>query len=154
YEGPFRYVSHRGSKPAHFLLRRVGVPGLGPVLLRTVTDAEEVGTSLANFNRQAGGNPDRARTVLRQTTYWGVPPSSGMFGPGKFVGYADMDFEGYERANAGNSKGAPFDGHVTKEAVEYALSAELRPDPELHELLRRWGTRLLGPEAFGNANPA
>jgi hypothetical protein len=154
YEGAFRYVSHRGSKPAHFLLRRVGAPGLGPVLLRTVTDAHEVGTSLANFNRQASVNPDRARSVLRQTTYWVFHPNTGMFGPGKFVGYADMDFEGYERANAGHSEGARFDGHVSKEAVEYALSAEFGPDPELHEPLRRWGTQLLGPDGFGNANPA
>src|SRR5262249_18635860 len=77
-----------------------------------------------------------------------------MFGPGKFVGYAGMDFEGYERANAGNSVGARFDGHVSKEAIEYALSARFGPDPKLHEPLRQWGTRLLGPEAFGNANPA
>jgi hypothetical protein len=41
YEGPFRYVSHQGSKPAHFLLRRVSVPGVGPAVLRTVTDDEE-----------------------------------------------------------------------------------------------------------------
>jgi hypothetical protein len=154
YEGPFRYVSHEGSKPAHFLLRRVGVPGVGPVVLRSVNNAQEVGTSLANFNRQAPVNPDRAQSVLRQTTYWVFHPRSGMFGPGKFVGYAGMDFEGYERANADNSEGARFDGHVSKEAIEHALSAGFRPEPTLHERLRQWGTRLLGPEVFGNANPA
>jgi hypothetical protein len=130
------------------------VPSLGPVALRTVTDAQEIGTALVRFNRQAGANPDRARSVLRQTTYWVFHPSSGMFGPGKFVGYAGMDFEGYEKANAGNSEGARFDGHVSKEAIEYALSAAFVPAPELHKPLRQWGTRVLGPEAFGNATPA
>ncbi len=153
YEGPFRYVNHQGSKPAHFLLRRVGVPSPGPVLLRKVANAQEVGATLATFNRQAAANADRARSVLRQTQYWVLHPSSGMFGPGKFVGYAGMDFEGYERANAGNSEGAPFDGHVSMEAIEYALSAGFGPAPELHEPLRQWGTRLLDPDAFGNANP-
>jgi hypothetical protein len=154
YEGPFRYVSHQGSKPTHFLLRRVGVPSKGPVVLGTVTDSGEIGSSLVSFNRQAGANRDRARTILRQTTYWVFHPSSGMFGPGKFVGYAGMDFDGYERANAGNSEGARFDGHVSKEAIEYALSAVFGPGPELHKPLLQWGTRLLGPEAFGNANAA
>src|SRR5262249_11901884 len=34
YAGPIRDVSHQGTKPAHLLLRRVGVPVLSPVLLQ------------------------------------------------------------------------------------------------------------------------
>jgi hypothetical protein len=152
YEGPFRYVSHEGSKPAHFLLRRVHAMDRKPVVLQTVADPQQVGASLLNFNRQAVANPDRARSILRQTTYWVYHPASGMFGPGKFVGYMDMDFQGYDQANLGNSAGAPFDGHVSKEAIEHAMSATFDPALGLHERLRRWGTGLLGPEAFGNAN--
>jgi hypothetical protein len=153
YEGPFRYVSHQGSRPAHFLLRRVGAANARPVVLRTVADAQEVGASLVKFNRQAAANPDRARNILRQTTYWAFHPGSGLFGPGKFVGYTGMDFRAYGQASLGNAEGARFDGHVSKEAIEQALAAEFRPEPALHERLLQWGTDLLGPEAFGNANP-
>jgi hypothetical protein len=154
YEGPFRYISHKGSKPAHFLLRRDGLPDVRPVILRIVTDAQEIGTSLMNFNRQAGANSDRARSVLRQTTYWVFHPGSGMFGPGKFVGYAGMDFQGYEKAHLDTYEGETFDGGVTRKAIQRALSAEFQKNSVFHQRLRDWGTRLLGSEAFGNANPA
>src|SRR5262249_4143398 len=126
YEGSFRYVSHQGSKPTQFLLRRVGTPGVEPIVLQTVTNTREVGVALANFNRRAAVNPDRARSILRQTRYWVFHPSSGKFGPGKFVGYTGMTFEDYDQANRGNSEGKPFDGHVSKEAIEHALSDGFR----------------------------
>jgi Domain of unknown function (DUF3883) len=153
YEGPFRYVSHQGSNPAHFLLRRLQGGKPKPAVLRTVTSAQEVAASLAAFNRQAAAHPDRARSVLRQTTYWVSHPASGTFGPGKFVGYADMDFQDYDQAHLANSVGARFDGHVSKAAIESALSAKFRQAPKLHESVDQWGTRLLGPDAFGKANP-
>jgi hypothetical protein len=124
-----------------------------PATLRTVTNFMEVAVSLATFNRQAAAHRDRARSILRQTTYCVSHPASGTFGPGKFVGYADMDFRDYDQAHLGNSVEARFDGHVSKAAIESALSARFRQAPKLRESVRRWGTRLLGPDAFGNANP-
>jgi hypothetical protein len=112
YEGPFRYISHDGSKPSHFLLRRVQVTNASSYILRTVEDAQEIGQSVLNFNQKARANSDRAKNILHQTTYWVFHPSSGMFGPGKFVGYADMYFDRYEEALNEGLHGAMFDGHV------------------------------------------
>jgi predicted HNH restriction endonuclease len=50
YEGPFRYISHRGRRPAHFLLRRARVLDLVASRRRAATDSQEVEASLVSVN--------------------------------------------------------------------------------------------------------
>ena len=102
-----------------------------PVILVSVSSPEEVVSSLETFNLEAVANPDRARSILRQTTYWVYHPQTGRFGPGKFVGYAGMTFSAYDRANLGDSTGVKFDGYVSRRAIEYVawwrFRASIRP---------------------------
>jgi hypothetical protein len=43
YEGPFRYVSHRGSNPAHFHLRRVGSPDVDTAVVEVLERSQAKG---------------------------------------------------------------------------------------------------------------
>lgn len=154
YEGPFRYVSSTGKNPAHFTLVRVQATSPADLFtLRPVETPADLLGSLLSFNREARRNPDRTRSILRSTTYWVFHPSTGTFGPGKFVGYAGMTFAGYEAGNQGQTDGAKFDGHVTKTAIESALGADFGSDDALRDRLLTWAAGLIGRDPFGNANP-
>lgn len=125
-----------------------------PTELRPVETSEEVLTSLDTFNEEAVGSTDRSRRILRSTQYWVYDPDTGRFGPGKFVGYRGMTFDLYEQGNQGDTTGAKFDGHVSKNAIETALGDSFEPNPDLHTLLTDWGTAIMGADAFGGADSA
>jgi 5-methylcytosine-specific restriction protein A len=120
--------------------------------LHLVETPHQVLEALQRFNRDAAAHADRARSILRGTQYWVLNADSGEFGPGKFVGFAGMDYGSYEDGNQGRTTGVKFDGHFTKNAIEAALEDAFAPNEELHPILRFWGTRLLGEDAFGGAN--
>lgn len=61
--------------------------------LRTVEQPAEIRAVLQTFNAGARDAAARSLRILAQTSYWVFDPESRMFGPSKFVGYADMNFE-------------------------------------------------------------
>lgn len=116
--------------------------------LRTVQEPSEIRAALMAFNAEAHTAMARAWSILRRTSYWIYDPEARKFGPGKFVGYAGMDYELYERAYAGRIGGAKFDGHVTKEALERALKTTFQSNAALADRFLQWGTALFGAGAF------
>jgi hypothetical protein len=73
------------------------------VLVQTPNDVKQ---SLIKFNAEAHQFPDRALTLLHQTTYWVYDDESEGFGPAKFVGFESMSFAEYEEAVNGRHTGA------------------------------------------------
>jgi hypothetical protein len=124
-----------------------------PTTLQPVQSAAQISSNVDTFNREAVNNRDRAMSVLRSTRYWVHDPTTNAFGPSKFVGFADMTFERYDAAHLGESEGASFDGGVTREAIVKVLGTEYAPDRSMHERLIKWGSKLLGAEPFGSAEP-
>lgn len=115
-----------------------------------VQSKAEISDSIRQFNSEAHLFPERARNMLRQTTYWVFDVEEGMFGPAKFVGFANMSFPRYEAAVSGRTAGAEFDGHVTKTAIEALCEPpwHFEPDSTRHEALMDWGEALLGPGVY------
>lgn len=122
-----------------------------PVRLRHIETLEELSVVFDTFQRDGRKHRDRAKTILRATTYWVYDTNSGAFGPGKFLGYADIDFLQYELAGRGESEGTKFDGYRSRVAIEDVVGSAFKPDTELIQLCQDWGEGFLGNEAFGNA---
>jgi HNH endonuclease len=142
YEGPFRYMSSKGRNPRRFHLKRA------TDVLRLVGSAAQVRRATWQFNAHANDWKELARDLARRTDYWVYDRSNEMFGPAKFVGFANMEFEKYERARKGKLKGAHFDGHSTMNAVSKVLKKNFEPSANLKRLLLRWGENLLGKDCF------
>jgi len=153
YEGPFRYVSHDVGAPGtpnRFHLRRVAAtPPAGLMLVR---DREGVREGVRRFNEEAGRHRERCRSVLRTTSYWVFDAGSAAFGPSKFVGFAGMTFELYERFASSEPTGSGFDGHRTREAIERAMTAPYAADESLSAALDQWATSLLGRGALAGVD--
>jgi len=113
-----------------------------------VSRADQITDNVTTFNQFAASNPVRVRSLLAQTTYWVSLLPTGIFGPSKFVGFRDMDFDQYEAANDGDFTGAGFNGAVTREAIAQTLGSSYAPDSELSSRLLSWGRRLAGSEVF------
>src|SRR5262245_46637658 len=90
---------------------------------RFVVSAADIRTSIRVFNQGASTNEGRARKLLFGTTYWVYDPDAEQFGPGKFVGLAEITFNTYERRRN------EVTGAQTRAAIERALddSFERRP---------------------------
>lgn len=118
--------------------------------LMRVKSRAEIKESIYQFNAGAQSFPERARNLLRQTTYWIFDEEDTVFGPSKFVGFANMNFPRYEQALGGHTSGDEFDGHVTKTAIEVLFEPpwHFRVDSTRHEALMDWGESLLGPHVF------
>ena len=119
-----------------------------PVRLVLVEEVEGIRGSLATFNKGLRQNHDLARDLLRRTTYWVYSPTTGAFGPSKFVGFKNMNFTDYARARKGDHEGARFSGSATRKAIEYVLKHHCRPDTQLSDELIGWGQASLGTEVF------
>ncbi|WP_437318176.1 McrB family protein [Sorangium sp. So ce385] len=116
-----------------------------------VRTPDEIRASVARFNQQARAAAARVRALLRSTKYWVFDPTTGEFGPGKFVGFAGIDLDVYEASLRGEVGGAPFDGNFTCRAIEKALDMEFTTDPHMAARLVAWGEALLGAGAFEGA---
>lgn len=119
--------------------------------LQLVSDKEQIRQNISEFNTQARSNHGRALSILRQTTYWIYDEEECVFGPNKFVGYQNMNFETYERALADNNP--QFDGNFAKRGIEATLlMGEFYGNGGLHEALLNWGEELLGNEVFDSVD--
>lgn len=127
-------------------------PAPEPFTLRVVTTLEQIRANINAFHAEARSAPDRARSLLRQTTYWIYDREGSAFGPAKFVGYAGMSLARYQDACGGRLAGDRFDGHLTRTALERVLGGDFAPSHARAETLARWGEALFGKEAFGNAD--
>src|SRR5215831_13755645 len=108
------------------------------LILKLVSSAEQISTSLANFATGVEAHPEVARGLFTSTSFWVYDPASGTFGPSKFVGFRDMTFEQYEAAQKGDSQGDHFDSHDTRTRIGKVLGAIYSSDASLAEDLRRW----------------
>jgi hypothetical protein len=115
--------------------------------LKTVGSADEIRDGIAKFNDLAA-KWDYARKLLRTTTYWVYDSGDEVFGLSKFVGFIGLDAATYEAAQSGDFKGARFDGHVSRRAIEQTLSGEFRDDDELSEKLVTWAGELVDDAIF------
>jgi len=95
--------------------------------LLLVTSVGEIRGSLQTFNRQVKANYDRARSLLRQASYWVYDRPERAFGPSKFVGFVRMDSTTYERGIAG--EGSDFGVSVAQMAARLS---------EVEWLIREW----------------
>jgi hypothetical protein len=127
-------------------------PAPEPFALRLVASSEEICANVSAFHTEARSAPNRAQSLLRQTTYWVCDRVKGAFGPAKFVGFAGMSLDRYAEANAGRLTGDVFDGHRTRTAIERVLGCDFAPSRERADDLVRWGEALFGKGAFGNAD--
>ena len=135
-------ISHEKFERLAELLRHA------KVVLKTVETPRQVRESVRAFMDESSGSQARALNLVRQTQYWVYDVEEGMFGPGKFVGYSEMDFGKYERAVKDQATGARFDGAVTRMAIEGALGERFINAPDLGKELRRWGEGIFGPGTF------
>lgn len=85
---------------------------------------------------------------MHQTTYWVYDEEHDRFGPSKFVGYEDMDFELYDAALRGAITGARFDGNVAHHAIEHLTKQAFSADTKLAGKLMNWAERMFGPDVF------
>ena len=81
-------------------------PDLPPAHL--VTRPDEVRASLNRFNEQAAANSEEAYTRVAATTYWVWDPDSGLFGPSKFCGFANMTFDRYLDPHSSGSSSSRY----------------------------------------------
>lgn len=89
--------------------------------LHKVTTVDQVRENCRRFAQGTGANPDRARKISTATLYWVYDAEAGTFGPGKFVGFADMTFPKYEAANSKRAVSGAFHGHIARSAVSGVL---------------------------------
>ena len=113
--------------------------------LHYVEKPEHVLKSLATFNTEAPAHHKEAKGLMRSTSYWVYCPDKHLFGPGKFVGFQDMNFARYKRALDRDYEGNNFHGHNSMLAIENALSRSFAGNPPLWSALKRWGEGLLDP---------
>jgi len=149
YEGPFEYVSHEGSGPAHFKLKRAS----GLAELEVVTTRAEIGANIITFHQTAHLHPERVRNLLSTTRYWvgcldDPLRDEILLAPSKFAGFKGMTFKRYELAAAGRTRspGGRFDGHVARRSIEEVVGEKYRKDEELAELLQQTGRSMAGDD--------
>lgn len=139
YCGVFEYVKHTGAKPSRFHFRRI-MPGKKAKRggLAFAHSISSIRRNLNTYNNQSQRHPLRALKIVRQTTYWVFDPGSGLFGPSKFLGYREMDFDRYEKALTGTGGGARFNGALARTNIESILDTTFSPCSKTRDLLVSW----------------
>jgi len=100
---------------------------------------------LATFNREAREKQHRTRAdMLIGSPFWVFDPATGMFGPAKFVGFADMSFNKYEDLGSRIRRIGAFHGYLVAANLAQVLRAEFKPDAELAERLPEWAEAVTG----------
>jgi len=127
-----------------------GEPPRPPVKLKLVKNERDIRESVQRFNLTCRGHEQRAKTTIRQTSFWIYDPATGTYGPSKFVGFKGMDFPQYERAVNGECTGDRFDGGVTWNAVARVLQQDFDYDQQHHRGLIAWAEGLLGNGSLDN----
>lgn len=114
--------------------------------LQFVSTPEEARASLLRFNAGARNSRTRAENLLSTTSYWVFEPDGSLFGPAKFVGFCDMDFDKYQQAKRSHSP--KFEGHRTMSALQGACGKKFVSDATMSQELTKWGVWLLGKGCF------
>lgn len=100
---------------------------------------------------------DLVRRLVATTSCWVFDPETNCFGPGKFVGYAGMDFGKYERAKRANwtagSGHSLFHGGKTKKAIAQILGP-FAATKDLRDRLADWLESQLGNDVVVNIDTA
>ena len=110
--------------------------------LALVTTQEEIRDNIATFTDNVVGW-SYGRNLFRTTSYWIANPDDEVFGPSKFVGFADIDTATYDAAREHGSSGAVFDGTVARQAIESVVGKFFESD-ELSERLVAWAESVMG----------
>jgi hypothetical protein len=110
--------------------------------LDPVLSSSQISAVVSQFNNEAVENGERTRRLVTGTTYWVYDSNTENFGPSKFVGFADMNFEKYEVAISGNWTGAQFNGAFTRERIEKVLGKPYQQNDSLEEKLLDWADDL------------
>lgn len=145
YEGVFSFIESTLGPPTRFQLRRMSAQI--PVTLQVVTDAAQVRENVRRFGRDMSLYHQWAIALIGKTIYWVVDDDQNGFGPSKFVGFRDMTFPKYNIALTVGSQGAPFQGGVTRAAVESVLG-EFAPDADAAQRLHSWCVERLGEDSL------
>jgi hypothetical protein len=122
-----------------------------PSSLLLVDSEVAVAESLDAFRRGMASHRDLVQSLVSWSTYWVYDPLSGAFGPGKFVGYRNMNFTRYAAARKDKASDASFNGTATKQAIQRAVNRPFTASSELAENLRTWLRPVLGVD-LGNVN--
>jgi hypothetical protein len=107
--------------------------------------ATAIGENVARFNLACGQHIKRAVSLVRQCKYWIYDEASGKFAPSKFSAYEGMDFLRYERAVAGKTSQAHFDGASARKRIEEILEKKFVREDVLTSLLVEWVESFGGP---------
>ena len=86
-----------------------------------------------SFHRDAGAEPIALPACSRRRLYWVHDPVSNQFGPGKFVGLADVPLADYAEALGGVT------GTQTRLAIEQVLAGTLRSPARSSRAPARFG---------------
>ena len=120
--------------------------------LKTVEDVPEIRQSVTSFATGIPENQELAGSLFRQTTYWVYDPNTGCFGPGKFVGFSNMDYQIFQKARRGRTTGNSFSGGITREAIESALGTSFKETPTLTPNLVQFAESHLEPGILHGVN--
>ena len=96
-------------------------PTKNVVDLSLVESLQEIRDNLIKFNQDALSYDNRARNLLKHTSYWVTDASEGLFGPSKFLGFQSMNFVDYEAATKGHESKKIFNGTITRSRIEKTL---------------------------------
>jgi hypothetical protein len=126
--------------------------------LLLVATPQDVRVSLQTYNDQAPTFSNFVASSLSHTTYWVFDSKSGQFGPNKFVGYQDMNFEKYmlsQRMQGLRLDRGRFNGGRARIAIVRAVGRPYGARPELHWKLESWAANLVhSPDPFGGTSRA
>jgi hypothetical protein len=117
------------------------------VKLEPVGSSEQIRDAVEVFN---SAMPAWAygRKLLRSTSYWIYDPLDELFAPSKFAGFGGLTPATYDAATNGDFDGVPFDGHISKEAIERVLGATFWESDDLAERLVPWAEGLVDERIF------
>jgi hypothetical protein len=113
-----------------------------------VESIEDIRSSILTFNNEAPMYHERYKLFIRkaQQMNWVYDPVSNIFGPSKFVGYKNMNFEKYELALTENQTRITnvfFHGSTTKLAIENQLKQVFVSNEKLATRLKIWAENIL-----------
>lgn len=121
--------------------------------LENVSTIQDIKNNIRTFNEQVKDNLDIMNPFFSQGPHnWVYDSDTSQFGPGKFVGYKEMDFslyrqlQEYNRANKKEFRcnGVPFDGGHARKEIEKVIREEFFHNPGLINKLKNWAANQLG----------
>lgn len=122
--------------------------------LACVQTLDEIRRSMKSWVAGIDADPQTARSLFRMTRKWVHDPTTGIFGPTKFVGFANMKIEVTVAGRRGSTSGVEFDGRAPRHAIEQLLGQKYRRDGALSTALGLWARRAAGTDIFDGIDTA